>query len=122
MKKIIVLFTIFLLMQQTGYCTLMNQEINVFNLKENNMYILNVDSSVKNINISDRNVVNLTPVTSISNDKKQIFIEANKSGVCDVVLTTDSDAYQIRFVSGPVFQDNISELVQIDVPFGINAE
>jgi len=122
MKKIIVLFAIFLLMQQTGYCTLMNQEINVFNLKENNMYILNVDSSVKNINISDKNVVNLTPVTSISNDKKQIFIEANKSGVCDVVLTTDSDAYQIRFVSGPVFQDNISELIQIDVPLGISAE
>ena len=45
-----------------------------------------------------------------------MFIETNKDGVCDVVLTTDLDAYQIRFISGPKFQDNKVGLTEIDLP------
>lgn len=122
MKKIAVLSAIFLMAAQSGQCALLNKEINVFNLKENNMYILDVDSPVKKINVSDKNIVNVTPVTSLSNEKRQVFIEADKSGVCDVVLTTDMDTYQIRFVSGPVFQYNGNELIQLDIPSGYNAE
>lgn len=119
MKKIVLFLLIFLLTSLNGNCSLLNHEINILNLKENNMYVLDLDSSVKNIHISNKNIVNVMPITSILNDKKQLFIEANTSGVCDVVLTTDIDSYQLRFISGPEFQDNRKDLTLIDIPTDI---
>ncbi len=115
MKKIVLLLLI-IISSQIGECALVNNDINIFNLKSDSMYILDIDSSVKNINISNKDIVNLTPITSVDNEKKQLFIETNKDGVCDVVLTTDLDAYQIRFISGPKFQDNKVGLTEIDLP------
>ena len=122
MRKITILFIMFLFAAQIGQCALLNKEVNIFNVKENNMYILDLDSSVKNLNISDKDIVNLTPVTLISGEKRQIFVETGKMGVCDVVLTTDSDIYQIRFISGPIFESTHSELIQVDMPMRYSAE
>lgn len=116
MKKIYILLLMLIITAQTGFCALLNKEVNIFNLKSNSMYILDVDSSVKNINISDKSIVNITPITSVLNDKKQLFVEANNDGVCDVILTTDTNAYQIRFISGPKFQDDKVGLTEIDIP------
>ena len=116
MKRMILLLLVILLTSQSGICALVKNDINIFNLKTDSMYIMDVDSSVKNINISNKDIVNLTPITSVDNEKKQLFVETNKDGVCDVVLTTDLEAYQIRFISGPKFQDNKVGLTEIDLP------
>ncbi|HIS88108.1 TPA: hypothetical protein IAA87_01605 [Candidatus Avigastranaerophilus faecigallinarum] len=116
MKRIIILLMLFLLSVQYGICSLVNNDINIFNLKSGSMYLLDIDSSVKNINVSNKDIVNLTPITSVGNEKKQLFIETNKDGVCDVILTTNIAAYQIRFISGPKFQDNKVGLTEIDLP------
>ena len=116
MKRIMILLTLFLLFVQYGNCSLVNNDINIFNLKSDSMYILDIDSPVKNINISNKDIVNLTPIASVDNEKKQLFIETNKDGICDVILTTDLEAYQIRFISGPKFQDNKVGLTEIDLP------
>ena len=116
MKRIIILLMLFLLSVQYGICALVNNDINIFNLKSGSMYLLDIDSSVKNINVSNKDIVNLTPITSVGNEKKQLFIETNKDGVCDVILTTNIAAYQIRFISGPKFQDNKVGLTEIDLP------
>lgn len=120
MKKISLLLLMLLITAQIGNCSLLNKEINIFNLKSDSMYILDVDSSVKNINISNKNIVNIIPITSILNDKKQLFVEAKKDGVCDVVLTTDTDVYQIRFIAGPNFQDDKVGLTEVDIPSKYN--
>lgn len=116
MKKIILLLLVLFMTSQTGNCALVKNDINLFNIKTKNMYLLDVDSTVKNINISNKNIVNVIPITSLYNDKKQLFIEANDNGICDVILTTDLNAYQIRFISGPNFQDNKVGLTEIDLP------
>ena len=79
MKKIVLLLLI-ILSSQVGECTLVNNDINIFNLKSDSMYILDIDSPVKNINISNKDIVNLTPITSVDNEKKQLFVETNKDG------------------------------------------
>ena len=116
MRKLTITLLTLILFSQAGYCDLSKNDINIFNLKTQSMYILDLDSSVKNINISNRDIVDINSVTSLTNDKKQLFIEANKTGVCDAVITTDSNTYQIRFISGPTFQDKRKELTQIDIP------
>lgn len=116
MRKIYLLLLIIFVTSQAGYCSLVKNDINLFNLKTKNMYLLDVGSAVKNINISNKNIVNITPITSINNDKKQLFVEANNTGICDVILTTDINIYQIRFISGPKFQDNKVGLTEIDIP------
>ncbi len=116
MKKTAAFLFMFFMVSQTGNCALTNQDINIYNLKQKNMYMLNMDTAVRNIDVSDKNIINVIPVTSIDNNKKQLFIEANETGVCDVILTTDYDTYKIRFISGSLFQDNKSELIQIDMP------
>ena len=80
------------------------------------MYVLNLDSSVKSISVSNKEIVNVSTITSLENEKKQLFVEANDDGVCDVVVTTNAGIYQIRFISGPIFQDDKKELTEIDIP------
>ncbi len=121
MKKTIICIFTFFIISQIGYCSsLTNKEINIFNLKENTMYILETGLYVRNIDVSDKEIAEIMPITTISNDKNQLFIEANKPGVCDVVLTTDAGIYRIRFITGPVFQDNKSNLIQLDIPSDYN--
>ncbi len=119
MKKLIISAMIFMLASTTGYCALLDKEVNILNLKENNMYVLDLDASVKNIQVSNKNIINIMPITSISNEKNQLFIETNQSGVCDVVLTTDLKSYQLRLISGPNFQDTRNDLTLIDIPSDI---
>ena len=122
MKRMILLLLVILLTSQSGICALVKNNINVFNLKSDSMYILDIDSPVQNIDISDKNIVNITLITSIYNSKKHLFIEANNNGVCDVILTTEGNAYQLRFISGPQFQDNKIGLTQIDIPTKYESE
>lgn len=122
MKRMILFLLIILLTSQSGICALVKNDINIFNLKSDSMYILDIDSSVKNINISNKDIVNLTPITSINNSNKQLFVETNKDGVCDVIITTDGNAYQIRFISGPIFQEEKIGLTQIDIPSKYESE
>ncbi|MCD7780128.1 MAG: hypothetical protein LUH05_05595 [Candidatus Gastranaerophilales bacterium] len=122
MKKIIIFMSIFFITSQSGNCALSQQDINVFNIKENDAYLLLLDSSVKNINISNKDIVNINPVTSIENDKKQLFIEVNKTGVCDVLLTSDNAEYRLRFISGSFFRDEKTDLIRVDIPQNIKNE
>lgn len=112
MKKIIILFILYFMTFQISSAEI----INTYNLKTKNMYLLEMDSPVSGFNISDKDIINITPITSINSNRQQLFIETNKKGICDVIIKTDNNTHNIRFISGPIFQDNSDRIVQIDEP------
>ncbi len=109
----------FLFSVQCGCCALSKENINLYNLQKDNMYIINLESKAINVDVSDSEIIKILPVTSIYEDKKQLFIEALENGVCDVIVTTSDSNYKIRFVTGPVFQDNSNDILPLDIPSGI---
>ncbi len=117
MKKILILLTIMLFSIESGYCSLDKEAVNIYNLKKNSSYILNLETKAEKINVSDNKLLNIVPVTSIYNDGKQIFIDAIENGVCDVDLKTSESSYKIRFITGPNFEDNNGDIVLVDMPF-----
>lgn len=105
-----------------GNTTLLTGEINNINLKEKNMYLLDVNSKALTINVDDENMLEIFPMTSLSNDGKLVFVKANKTGVCDAVIKTQKNEYKIRFVSGQKFDDDNKNLIKIDFPTTISKE
>ena len=95
---------------------LSDNSVNLFNLKEKSVYMLEFPSKVCEFNIVNEKAVSITPLTSLSNDKKMIVVEAQKSGVSDVSIRTEEKLYQLRFVIGPEFQDDSKDLIMIDLP------
>lgn len=122
MKKLITAILIIISAAQAGLCSLQTDEINIFNLKKNNMYIINFGTKINNISISDKKILDITPVTSLINDKEQLFIDAKENGVCDVIINTEKEEYRIRFITGPAFQENKESLTEIDIPVAYNKE
>ena len=117
MKKSILALFLILFFQQLGFCTISSDEINLYNIKEQNLYMLDLLEKAEKIDISDKSIIKITTETSLSNNGKQIFIEALSKGVCDVLITTEKQNYKYRFVSGSTFQDeNKKELILIDTP------
>ena len=78
--------------------------------------MLEFPSKVCEFNVVNEKSINITPMTSLSNDKKMVVIEAQKSGVSDVSIRTEDSLYQLRFVVGPEFQDASKDLLMIDLP------
>ena len=115
MKKLVLAILLFFCTSNIGECALKSKEINILNLKESNMYILNLKSRALNIDISDKKI-NVYPITSIENDGKQIFIDAKNSGVYDVNIKTEKDNYQIRLVVGSTFEQITDDLTLLDIP------
>lgn len=122
MKKIILLLLIFILYSSQSFAAALSNEITVYNLKSKNMYLLDLETSAEKIEISDKNILNIFPITTITNEKKQLFIETEKNGVCDVIITSNNENYKLRFITGPFFQDNKENLTLIDIPEIIKEE
>lgn len=116
MKKLLLLFLTIPFIIQSASAELSDSSVNLFNLKEKSVYMLSFPTKVCEFNIVNENYVNITPMTSISNDKKLVVIEAQKSGVSDVSIRTEDTLYQFRFVVGPEFQDESKDLIMIDLP------
>lgn len=119
MKKIIISILLFLLSINSGFCALKSNEINVLNLKENNMYILGLNYKALNINKNQNEFINIYPITSIENDGKQIFIEAKSSGVYDVDVKTEKDDYKLRIIVGSTFEEINEDITLIDLPITV---
>lgn len=117
MNKLFLILILFLASASAGFCSLSASDINNINLKEKSMYLLDVNSKTLTISVDDESMLEIFPMTSLSNDGKLVFIKANKSGVCDTVIKTQKEEYKIRFVSGSKFEDsNNSDLIKIDIP------
>ena len=116
MNKFLLSLLILFISAQSAFCALSNTDINILNLKEKNMYLLDLKEKTIKIDVSDNNLINITPLTSINSDGRLLFVNSNKTGVCDVQITTVKDEYKIRFVSGTVFEDTNENLIKVDIP------
>lgn len=116
MKKIFLLLLAITTTIQAGYCELSSNDVNLFNLKEKNVYMLSLPEKVQEFNIVNEKSINITPITSLTDDKKNLIVEAKKDGVSDVSIRTENSLYQIRFIIGPEFQIESSDLIMIDLP------
>lgn len=116
MNKFLLSLLIILISAQQGFCALSNTDINIMNLKEKSMYLLDLKEKAIKIDVSDKKLLEVMPLTSINNDGKLLFINSNSSGVCDVLITTIKDEYKIRFISGKVFEDISENLIKVDIP------
>ncbi len=114
MKKLLWIFILSTAIFSPGYCN-NNGDITVYNLKENNTYILNIDYNADKIEISDNNIIDIIPITTLT-DSHQLFIETNGSGICDVLINSNNKKYQYRFITGKLFQENKDELIELDIP------
>lgn len=116
MKKFFLLLLAITTTIQAGYCELSSNDVNLFNLKEKNVYMLTLPEKVQEFNIINEKSINITPITSLTDDKKNLIVEAKKDGVSDVSIRTENSLYQIRFVIGPEFQIESNDLIMIDLP------
>ena len=116
MKRLLLLFLTIPFIMQSANAELSDSSVNLFNLKEKSVYMLEFPSKVCEFNVVNEKSINITPMTSLSNDKKMVVIEAQKSGVSDVSIRTEDSLYQLRFVVGPEFQDASKDLLMIDLP------
>lgn len=116
MKKFFLLILAIITTIQAGNCELSTSDVNLFNLKEKSIYMLTLPEKVKEFNIVNEKSVDITPMTSLTNDKKILIVEAKKNGVSDVSVRTENILYQMRFVIGPEFQVESNELIMIDLP------
>lgn len=116
MKRFFLLLLTVLSFVQPTNAELSDNSVNLFNLKEKSVYMLEFPSKVCEFNIVNEKSLSITPLTSLSNDKKMIVVEAQKSGVSDVSIRTEEKLYQLRFVIGPEFQDDSKDLIMIDLP------
>ena len=122
MKKLVLALLLVFMTANVGMCDLSADKINVYNLKKSNMYLLDLSSKAEKIDVSDTKILNVTPVTSLEADGKQLFIEANGTGVCDVKIKTQKDEYKVRFVTGNVFEEEDNGLVLVDLPIVFSKE
>ena len=116
MKRLLLLFLTIPFIMQSANAELSDSSVNLFNLKEKSVYMLEFPSKVCEFNVVNEKSINITPMTSLSNDKKMVVIEAQKSGVSDVSIRTEDSLYQLRFVVGPEFQDASKDLLMRDLP------
>lgn len=116
MKKFFLLLLAITTTIQAGYCELSSNNVNLFNLKEKNVYMLSLPEKVQEFNIVNEKSINITPITSLTDDKKNLIVEAKKDGVSDVSIRTENSLYQIRFIIGPEFQIESNDLIMIDLP------
>lgn len=115
MKKFLLLL-IFILSVPSAMAELSVSDINLFNLKEKNVYVLTFPSKINEFNITNEKCVGVSAMTTIYNDKKMLFIDAKQDGVSDVSIRTSEHLYQLRFVVGPEFQDNSKDIIMLDLP------
>ncbi|MBQ8887012.1 MAG: hypothetical protein IJY61_04855 [Candidatus Gastranaerophilales bacterium] len=116
MKKYFLLFLALFFSVSNGFCKLSETNVNLLNLKENNIYILTVPSKVLEYNVVNEKSVNVSTMTTLANEKRMLLIEAKQGGVSDVSIRTEENLYQVRFVVGPDFQDESDDLIMIDLP------
>lgn len=114
-KLLLALFTVFFF-ANSGFCSLIPNKINIVNLKENGMYLLDLNTKVKNISIGDKAIMDVSAINSLTDDMQQLFIQTNKTGVCDVLINTEKEEYKIRFVLGQIFEDITDYIIPIDMP------
>ena len=116
MKKYFLLLLALFFSVSSGFCKLSETNVNLLNLKENNIYILTVPSKVYEFNVVNDKSVTVSTMTTLANDKRMLLIEAKQGGVSDVSIRTEENLYQVRFVVGPNFQDESDDLIMIDLP------
>ena len=116
MKKYFLLLLTLFFCVSSGFCALSETNVNLLNLKENNVYILTIPSKVYEFNVVNEKTVNVSTLTTLTNDKRMLLVEAKKDGVSDVSIRTEEKLYQVRFVVGPDFQEESEDLIMIDLP------
>lgn len=116
MKKLILTLLLVFVSANVGMCDLSTDKVNVYNLKKSNMYLLDLSAKAEKIDVSDTRILNVTPVTSLEADGRQLFIEANATGVCDVIIKTQKEEYKVRFVTGNIFEEENNGLTLVDLP------
>ena len=117
-KKIALVLVLFITIANVGFCAFKTDEIDIYNLKKSNMYLLDMDSKVQEIIVSDKDIVDVYPIATIEGNNNQLFVEANANGVCDVNIKTAKKDYKVRFITGSVFEDAKKNLTKIDIPVG----
>lgn len=116
MRKLLLALFIVFFFANSGFCALIPNKINIVNLKENGMYLLDLNTKVKNISIGDKTIMDVSAINSLTDDMQQLFIQTNKTGVCDVLIGTEKEEYKIRFVLGQIFEDIADYIIPIDMP------
>lgn len=119
MKKIIIFLLLILFSANVANASLKSNELNILNLKEKNMYILSLSSKALQINNEKKSMLDIYPITSITNDGKELFIDAKKTGVYDIDIKTEKDDYKLRIIIGTAFEDITDDLLLIDLPIKI---
>ena len=121
-KKIIITLLFSCFFASVGFCDLSEEQINLYNLKKDGMYLFNLESNVEKIDVSDSKIVNVTPIVSVESNGRQLFVEANDTGVCDVLIKTQDKEYKLRFIAGNVFEDEKDDLTIVDLPAVMSKE
>ncbi len=116
MRKLLLALFITFFFANSGFCALIPNKVNIVNLKENGMYLLDLNTKVKNISIGDKAIMDVSAINSLTDDMQQLFIQTNKTGVCDVLINTEKEDYKIRFVLGQIFEDIADYIIPIDMP------
>lgn len=116
MNKLALFCLLFSFSMSTAFASLETNKINTFNLKESSKYIFDLDAKAEDISVSDKNILSILPMTSLLDDRKQLFIDVFKSGVCDVVIKTAENIYNVRFISGKYFEESDEILTKLDLP------
>ena len=122
MKKFRLIALILCLIAFPGLKGLCNSEVTVFNLKINNLYLLDIDGKSEDIQVSNEDIIKIEPLTLISNNSHQLVIDTYNTGICDVGIKTENKNYKIRFIIGSIFDEETDKLTRIDMPSVFNGE
>ena len=74
-KKIILGLVVLFAFSNASFAALSTEKVNVISLQKSSIYLLDIDSRIKNIEISDKNIVDVYPVTTVKGDAKHLFVE-----------------------------------------------
>lgn len=91
-------------------------ENNVFNVSDNRAYILLVDDTAMDIQISDPKILCASSIVTLDSDKQQVLIQTLSKGSTSVTIKTPSAVYNYKFnvIENPnEFYDG---LIELDLP------
>ena len=93
-----------------------------FDIKLNNSYVLLVDEEPVSFMVSNPNVIDFQTITTLLNDKEQIFVHARKVGGTSFIVKTQNNKYEYSFNvldSSTTEIKEYSNLIEIDKPQGV---
>lgn len=98
------------------------QAVENFDIKINNSYVLLVDEEPTSFMVSNPNVIDFQTITTLLNDKEQIFIHARKVGRTSFTVKTQNNKYEYSFNvldNSTTVTKEYPNLIEIDKPQGV---